>query len=259
MEFSARLQNKRCAGALDRHDPNKENMCPLSGRPLAEKIYRRSPLHFSFPRSPLQDITHVLYPRNTRADDKDLLSIPMHKKCKKGNSVRSCADTVNLINDSSLSCVRFCDQSGFQTEEVMDMTSKLEVACTCLSDEGKDDKIVNKLGCHTSSAERRTMKASNDAIGREMGCNASPSLEAVSISSGGAQVLVVDGRPSSCHSEGYMESSEAMQSPLSEYPGLVGARKSKDSYAWTHSKNEKCCRRQGQATQSKRSTVSMLR
>ncbi|KAI5082275.1 hypothetical protein GOP47_0002018 [Adiantum capillus-veneris] len=105
---------------------NKENICPLEARLTTSEMIcsSRSPLPPGFPRSPLQDITHIIYPPNIWPEGDDPLSGQLHKKCKKENSAEVEAPIVNVGSSGSWkglkSCVHVRLQADVhQAEEVM--------------------------------------------------------------------------------------------------------------------------------------------
>eukprot|EP00250_Pteridium_aquilinum_P028411 c37102_g1_i1 orf=31-867(+) len=85
-EGRGRASRPRLVGAS-----NKENICPFKGSSAAAEMgRRRSPLPEGFPRSPLQDITHIICPNNIWPESEDPPTGQVHKKSKKGLLAESC-------------------------------------------------------------------------------------------------------------------------------------------------------------------------
>ncbi|MCO5581323.1 hypothetical protein L7F22_035203 [Adiantum nelumboides] len=114
-----RIELRGRASRSTRDASDKENICPLEASVAAAEMMagRRSPLPLGFPRSPLQDITHIIYPPNIWPEEGDSLSGQVQKKCKKENSAEVKALDVNVSSSGSWRGLKSCVHLRIQAEE----------------------------------------------------------------------------------------------------------------------------------------------
>ncbi|MCO5603716.1 hypothetical protein L7F22_057867 [Adiantum nelumboides] len=114
-----RIERRGRASRSTRDASDKENICPLEASVAAAEMMggRRSPLPLGFPRSPLQDITHIIYPPNIWPEEDDSLSGQVQKKCKKENSAEVKALNVNVSGRGNWRSLKSCLHLKIEAEE----------------------------------------------------------------------------------------------------------------------------------------------